>query len=76
MLELGALFGHAGGTFGQTVEVRTVVTMQSEYRLTFQQDVYLQGSDDLLVEGHVELVCVDAAKQLVRLPDSVVARFS
>ena len=71
-----ALTYKRGATFGQTIEVRTIVTMQSEYRLTFQQDIYPQGGDERMVEGHIELVCVDASKQLVRLPDSVVARFS
>ena len=63
-----------GAGFGDTIEIRTTIDKQSDYRLSFTQNVYQQGSDEVLVEGHVELVCIDADKQLVPLPKSVTER--
>jgi len=64
----------AGARFGDTLEIRTTIDKQSDYRLVFSQDVYRQGSDDVLVNGRVDLVCVDATESLVPLPDAVLSR--
>ncbi len=61
-----------GAVFGDTVEVRTTPRMESEWRVAFQQDVY--RGEKLLVQGAVEMVCVDARRQLVKLPPTVTAR--
>jgi tol-pal system-associated acyl-CoA thioesterase len=61
-----------GAVFGDTLEVRTTPALESDYRITFQQDVY--RGDALLVKGTVEMVCLDADKQLVPIPASVRAR--
>lgn len=53
------------------LEIRTHVTAESEYRLIFQQDVYRVGGVTPLVEGEVQLVCVDQANKLVRIPANV-----
>jgi acyl-CoA thioesterase FadM len=58
--------------FGETIEIRTVVSKESDYRLCFQQNVHRPGSDEAIVEGEVELVCVDRGNQLVVLPKSIV----
>jgi len=69
-----------GAAFGDGVEVRTEVHAESEYRLRFRQDAWRvahAGSpvgEELLVEGRIELVCVDANKKLSRLPPNVLAR--
>jgi len=60
-----------GASFGDTIEIRSTVEKQSDYRLSFKQNAYQEGSDEVLVEGQVELVCIDAKKQLVPLPKSV-----
>ena len=65
----------AGAVFGDTVHVLTRVEKESAYRLLFHQDVYRPRDQKTLVEGLVHLVCLDAEKQLVRLPPSVLARF-
>lgn len=57
--------------FGDVLEVRTTVGLQSEWRATFQQDVYRQGGTSVLVEGQIHLVCVDKQGKLVRLPEAV-----
>ncbi len=61
-----------GAVFGDSIEIRTQVSRASDYRLVFQQDVY--RDDELLVEGSVEMVCVDAKGALTPVPDSVVIR--
>ncbi|MCA9619098.1 MAG: YbgC/FadM family acyl-CoA thioesterase [Myxococcales bacterium] len=71
-----ALTYRQGAVFGDVIEIRTTVKSESAYRLTFQQNVYRQRDDELLVEGQVELVCVDADKELVPLPEVVVRRLA
>ena len=63
-----------GARLGDTLEIRTSVEAQSEYRAVFRQDVYRQGGETRLVQGEVHLVCVDASNKLVRLPATVVER--
>ncbi len=60
-----------GAVFGDTIEIRSTATKESEYRVIFKQDVY--RADKLLVQGVVHMVCVDANKKLVTLPASVMA---
>ncbi|NOY90530.1 MAG: YbgC/FadM family acyl-CoA thioesterase [Deltaproteobacteria bacterium] len=63
-----------GAVFGDNIEIRTRVTSESEYRLIFAQDVY--RDEELLVEGRVEMVCVDGTTKLVKVPESVCARLA
>ncbi len=58
-----------GAVFGDTLEIRTTPSKESEFRLSFKQDVY--RGDKLLVQGLVQMVCVDRDKKLVRVPSSV-----
>lgn len=67
-----ALTYKKGAVFGDSIEIRTEVRAESEYRLHFQQNVYRK--DELLIEGEVQLVCVDADGKLVRVPASVTSR--
>ena len=65
-----------GASFGNILEIRTTVSKQSDYRLSFQQNVHLVGADgasddDPMVKGELELVCIDAQTELVRVPSSV-----
>ncbi|RLB54061.1 MAG: thioesterase [Deltaproteobacteria bacterium] len=61
-----------GAVFGDSIEIRTQVNRASDYRLVFQQDVY--RAEELLVEGVVEMVCVDAQGTLTRVPGFVLTR--
>ncbi len=61
-----------GARFGDTLEIRTTVQRASDFRLVFGQDVYLK--DQLLVEGSVEMVCVDQDGALVSVPRAVLDR--
>lgn len=77
-----ALTYKEGARLGDTVEVRTTVRKESKYRLAFSQNVYRirQANGDtqekskkratLLVEGRVDLVCVNDAG-LCALPEGV-----
>ncbi|HJK94845.1 MAG TPA: YbgC/FadM family acyl-CoA thioesterase [Polyangiaceae bacterium LLY-WYZ-15_(1-7)] len=70
-----ALTYKKGAVFGDTIEIRTTVAKASDYRLAFRQDVYrAPGSEELLVETEIDLVCVDEAGKLVRVPASVLER--
>lgn len=63
-----------GAVFGDALEVRSVASLTSEYRMVFKQDVF--RGDALLVRGVVEMVCLDANKELVPVPESALARTS
>ncbi len=62
---------------GDAVTVVTEVARESDYRLGFRQDAYrpaASGGEELLVQGRIDLVCVDRAGQLTRVPPSVMDR--
>ena len=68
--KLVGLLRDDGIGFGESIEIRTIVAESSDYRLHFQQNVH-RPDDELLVDGEIELVCVDRDNQLVPLPRSV-----
>ena len=70
---IGVTYKKAVG-FGEAIEIRTTVSKESDYRLAFKQNVHRPGKDDPIVEGEVELVCVDRSGQLVSLPAAIVRR--
>jgi tol-pal system-associated acyl-CoA thioesterase len=57
--------------YGDELEVRSTAARGSDYRLTFNQDIYRKSDNKLLVKCVLELVCVDAAKKMVQLPDVI-----
>lgn len=61
-----------GARLGDEIEIRTSVERESEYRLRFHQAAW--RDDTLLVDGRVELVCVDRDQRLVKVPPSVLNR--
>ena len=61
-----------GAVFGDVLEIRSAPRKESAYRIVFQQDVW--RGDELLVQGIVQMVCVDADKKLVPIPASVLER--
>jgi acyl-CoA thioester hydrolase len=63
-----------GARFGDRVEVRTTVTAPSAYRAVFDQQVWRPGGARAMVEGEVELCCLDRDQRLTRLPAGVMAR--
>ncbi|MDQ3036179.1 MAG: YbgC/FadM family acyl-CoA thioesterase [Myxococcota bacterium] len=63
-----------GAVFGDSLEIHSTPRLESQFRVVFQQDVHRRG--ELLVQGIVQMVCVDAQKKLVPIPKSVVDRTS
>jgi tol-pal system-associated acyl-CoA thioesterase len=55
-----------GAVFGDTIEIRTEVQKESDYRLVFSQNVHRK--DELLVEGRIEMVCIDRSGTLSKIP--------
>lgn len=60
-----------GAVLGDELEIRTTVEAQSEYRAVFTQQVWRPGGKRALVEGVVQLVCVNPKQELVKLPSMV-----
>lgn len=58
-------------SYGDELEVRSTAVKGSDYRLTFNQDIYRKHDNKLLVKCVLELVCVDAGKKMVTLPEVV-----
>ena len=63
-----------GAEFGDHILIKTDVHKESDFRLIFHQVAHLHSDDSVLVDGHIELVCVDDNRQLVRLPSLVLQR--
>lgn len=63
-----------GARFGEALEVRTTVVLESAYRASFQQDVARPGASKPIVKGQVELCCVDGRAKLTLLPEWVADR--
>lgn len=63
-----------GAVFGDVIEVRSTARLESEYRAVFEQRAHRKADGKLLVEGSVEMVCVDAHKRPVPLPVSAKLR--
>mmetsp|Transcript_25019 Transcript_25019/g.63872 ORF Transcript_25019/g.63872 Transcript_25019/m.63872 type:complete len:311 (+) Transcript_25019:59-991(+) len=56
---------------GERIEIRTIPTVESKYRLSFNCGVYREGQDDPLVHGKVDMVCVGRDMKLVALPEEI-----
>ncbi len=61
-----------GAVFGDRLEIRTTPRLESAFRVVFQQDVH-RGAE-LLVNGVVQMVCVNADTKLVPIPAGVLAK--
>jgi tol-pal system-associated acyl-CoA thioesterase len=62
-----------GAVFGDTLEIRTRVTLPSDFRALFHQEVWRPGGTGPAVKGELHLVCIlNAERRLVRLPASVI----
>lgn len=65
-----------GAVFGDALQIRTTVKAESAYRAVFDQQVWRPNGRTALVEGLVQLVCVNREKQLVALPTDVIEALS
>ncbi len=57
-----------GARFGDQLEVRTTVTLESEYRILCDQQVWRKGGSGWMVRGLIQMVCTDRDAKLVALP--------
>lgn len=60
-----------GARFGDELEIRTTVDLQSDYRAVFHQAAWKPGGKQAMVESQIHLVCVDKNNKLIRLPQDV-----
>ena len=60
-----------GARLGDVLDIRSTVEIESPYRAVFRQNVWREGGSKPLVEGIVQLVCVDANQKLTPLPTCV-----
>jgi len=61
-----------GARFGDVIDIRTTPSIQSKYRISFDQQVWREGGSKALVLGKVEMVCLDKQNKLVPLPDFII----
>lgn len=60
-----------GARYGDVLEIRTTPILSSKYRISFDQQVWKQGSDKALVLGMVEMVCLSKEGKLVEIPHQI-----
>ena len=58
-----------GAVFGDSLEVRSVAALSSEFRMVFKHDVF--RGEPLLVRGVVAVVCLDGTSAIVAVPRDV-----
>ena len=61
-----------GAKFGDILEIRTIPSLPSKFRLSFDQQVWRKGGTKALVLGKVEMVCVDKSNKMVEIPSLIV----
>jgi tol-pal system-associated acyl-CoA thioesterase len=57
-----------GAVFGDLLEIRSVVRMESDYRVVFDQRAHRKSDGKLLVDATIEMVCIDGARRPVPVP--------
>lgn len=60
-----------GARFGDSLQVRTTVKAASPYRAVFTQQIWKPEGASWMVDGLVELCCVDREGKLIPLPPQV-----
>lgn len=60
-----------GARFGDVLEIRSTVRLESEYRAVFDQEAWRPGGQAPAVRARIQLVAVDRGQRLVPLPATV-----
>lgn len=60
-----------GARLGDVLDIQTVVSKTSGYRLVFDQRAVRRSDDSLCVDAEIHLVCVDAEGKLVAIPSAL-----
>ena len=58
-----------GAEFGDTLDIISTVSKDSDYRLIWQQEAWRQGATKAAVQAEIHLVCLDREKNLKPIPD-------
>ena len=61
----------AAAFHGDSLEIRTRIETTTPYRAIFDQSAWRAGGDAALVEGSVQLACVDRERKLTALPPGI-----
>ena len=61
----------AAAFHGDALEVRTRIETTTPYRAIFDQSVWRVGGESALVQGSVQLACVDRERKLTALPADI-----
>jgi tol-pal system-associated acyl-CoA thioesterase len=62
-----------GAEFGDTLEIISTVSKDSDYRLIWQQEAWRPGAAKAAVQAEIHLVCLDREKNLKPIPDVDIA---
>ncbi len=62
---------HRSARLGDRLVVMSKARRQSDYRVSFEQQVQLEKDAVTLVSARVEVVCIDRNGNLMELPDTV-----
>ena len=60
---------HEGAVFGDLLEIRTKWKKEGRYRVIFFQEAWRQNAKKAAVTCTLEVVCLDANKKLMFIPD-------
>lgn len=58
-----------GAVFGDTLDIRSTVRKESDYRLIWTHEAWREGSSKAAVKATLELVCLDQGKRLMPIPN-------
>ena len=58
-----------GAEFGDTLDIISTVSKDSDYRLIWQQEAWRPGATKAAVQAEIHLVCLDREKNLKPIPD-------
>jgi acyl-CoA thioester hydrolase len=62
-----------GAEFGETLEIRSRVRKDSDYRLVWHQEAWRPGGRKPAVKAEIHLVCIDRHKNLRPIPPTAAA---
>ena len=65
-----------GAKHGDVLEIRSELAASTPWRVTCKQEAWRTGGSRALVEGEIEMVCVDRDGKLVKLPERVHRRLA
>ncbi|MGI2259088.1 acyl-CoA thioesterase [Shewanella sp. GXUN23E] len=65
---------HQGVEFADTLDVRSQVAMESQYRSVWKQAIWRQGANRPAVTATIEMVSLGPDRQLIPMPPQVLAR--